>query len=1456
MTYRNLFNPAKGYEDIRYQFGQKPLSSEWNEEQSIEHNKLFRAFDIYFEPGFIYEGLELVSSTTTTITISNGSAHLDGFGRKFAGQTLDFSMISGDVVPIYAQVYYTEVDQEADVELKHPLQPDLPVARRAKAATLLSVTDPTSGSNPANFLSRVSTQILEYNKITNKLNRTVTNSSRWMNLQNIPGQIKAGQIGKGAIKPEDITVILDGLPLRDALAVRTEDAEGSFIAKGGALIYEDNIISGDNVGVKIRLEAFRAYVVGYQIPVSEDKLFYLDHTNTTAVRNNESKTYQSMVDTYSLSKTPAAVITALDGDVAVIDENVTRGSGNFDNLQNTPVVNATAVTQGMTTYTKDVDWEVVGDQIHWISGSRPTQGTTYQVDYTYRREFVINTDVSLDTDRNSITFIGVTKPVVGSSFQVSYTYYLPRTDILVVDRFATITVLKGTPSDTPQAQPTPDGQLLLGKVEIPPGTQLGNTFLSSNGYVVPSSKSVVYRDLQIIASRMRDHQRRKKTLEDLAFNDSLDAALQYFTTRDATLAKLSVFGDDMYDDRLSDYGRLDQTMIFDSERGLGVNSSTNWIQPQQLDNTSYTNATLLNNNYAILQYTEEVTLSQTKWSDELNLQPYTEIFDARQIVVSNPNLIVGQKFTIKGYNWNFGEDSIEFFVNGQKLTGITIAVGSAGSQSHSVTPAANRNFEVSFTVPANIPIGYRTLSAESYVTGNRAVASLSLQTSAAPLPITNNLVPVYDNRPCNQVRIPPWTDDPNHWREWYNCDTDQWIAYAVKDPVVQTFLVYEDQYITAFDVWFSSKDPYSTMTASLIKTKDGAPDIGRGTLGVATVTPDQIVTNGGPTKFVLDKPVFVAAQETVGIYLESASTGYRVMYAKLGQLDRTMYTENVGDLKTFTSQTGSAIGPMVNVADNLKRDRNTTHRFVTKTFNFTPTTAIDIYAIDAPIYIGPDSTKTLTINQVQTTSDYFGYTVAHGITGALRIQYKTTGTAAAPLVNNGYYYVRALGTATTVLYRTLQDAALDTNRIDLTSVGSGTQTVTVFASALAKWTLTDITAGNAVVWTDNKSILFDVTATNGVFPGAGKFVAKGYESLIQNVQNQFLPSPIALVANHQYQLKVEAVQSADYKFIRDDYPDDGVINAKIYGFPPSVKTYSVITRNTVTDGILFCSPDKMNWFGQPDSDLRFRVYRANFTGHLTTTLTMKQLKDGAGGGEIELDDTFTHFTPFIYGFKPHNTNIALEYSLDGGGTWKLAEPYLFRIGASNNNEDQDRETWAFFNFGFFSQQRFEERQIDPQHFPINPNLRVSTAALSDRIKFRITMSTNNILTSPLLDITNMGIRFEKWGLTTRYYSRTLELDTDGNTASAYFWANIPSGVTFEAAFTTDGDASTPTYLTKTSADATRIVDSANNIIEYKFNYSLSGQSDKRHPKFRVTYTTNNRFNQPLQHRAGFNVFPA
>lgn len=78
---------------------------------------------------------------------------------------------------------------------------------------------------------------------------------------------------------------------------------------------------------------------------------------------------------------------------------------------------------------------------------------------------------------------------------------------------------------------------------------------------------------------------------------------------------------------------------------------------------------------------------------------------------------------------------------------------------------------------------------------------------------------------------------------------------------------------------------------------------------------------------------------------------------------------------------------------------------------------------------------------VNTTTDVLTTSTAHGYATGDAVNVTTTTTLPAPLAATTYYYARNTGSTTLTLHPTATDATNNTNRVDITTAGSGTHTI-------------------------------------------------------------------------------------------------------------------------------------------------------------------------------------------------------------------------------------------------------------------------------------------------------------------------------------------------------------------------------------------------------------------------------
>lgn len=172
-------------------------------------------------------------------------------------------------------------------------------------------------------------------------------------------------------------------------------------------------------------------------------------------------------------------------------ENLTKGTADGqDNLAHGDIIAETVVvTKGATTYQQTTDYLVVaakgattGGKINWSPGGvEPSPSDSYTVSYSYwahSTEGDYTAYNSYDTliyapDRNSIDFSPVgddpyaTAPY--NTFSIGYDYFVPRRDVVVIDKDGIIAVIQGAPKFfDPKPPLIPANTLGLHELRYPP----------------------------------------------------------------------------------------------------------------------------------------------------------------------------------------------------------------------------------------------------------------------------------------------------------------------------------------------------------------------------------------------------------------------------------------------------------------------------------------------------------------------------------------------------------------------------------------------------------------------------------------------------------------------------------------------------------------------------------------------------------------------------------------------------------------------------------------------------------------------------------------------------------------------------------------------------------------------------------------------------------------------------
>jgi hypothetical protein len=230
-----------------------------------------------------------------------------------------------------------------------------------------------------------------------------------------------------------------------------------------------------------------------------------------------------------------------------------------------------------------------------------------------------------DTPQASQVFVyeasGLRVPAAASQLTFDYTYFLPRRDVVVVDKSRNFSIIQGTPSQTPRTPTAPDDTMALATLYIAPFPSLAP----------PYAQLLDRKDLSCTATKrshirqtMRDLQVLKSRVVNLEYYASLNAleknALDFVILDENGLDRFKngIFVDTFRDHTLGATYDLDYKIVVDP-----VEKS---IRPQyKMDSLPYavsanSSGTMITGDLAHLEYTANTLLTQARVSTTRNIE--------------------------------------------------------------------------------------------------------------------------------------------------------------------------------------------------------------------------------------------------------------------------------------------------------------------------------------------------------------------------------------------------------------------------------------------------------------------------------------------------------------------------------------------------------------------------------------------------------------------------------------------------------------------------------------------------------------------------------------------------------------------------------------------------------------------------------------------------------------------
>lgn len=467
--YYNLFDSTKGYTELLFRAGKVLQSKELNELQSILKEQIKNVGDTILTDGDIIEGCQLlISDDRRTVSLTPGKIYLEGNVRSIP--TLTSLAISGTgIETIGAKLSSVVISPDDDATLN----------------------DVATGYD--NYNQDGAFRLKETISI-------VLNDSEATTIYTLKDGEKLSETAS-----QDLTQ-LD--KINNTLARRTFDESGNYKVENLHMSHK----SYDDNYIYIEVNSGRAYIEGYEVNLEANTAVRLDRPTEVKKIEIEPKTYETGTLKYLLSNPYVKAITKVSASVEVT-ENRVRGSieGGIDYLSKENVLQIVSISQGTTTFTKGVDYQLYSNGVDWlIEGNEPAEGSTYTVTYRYNKQLLPDVDYTLERDGidGYLKFLdGGDKPVNDAQVNVDYEFYLYRYDVISLDRYGTLMVTKGQPD-------------IYRTVTLPPVNSVNNLVLGSV-LLVPEANYGIITENKTQAIKMLELYTILQRISDLEYNQAI-----------------------------------------------------------------------------------------------------------------------------------------------------------------------------------------------------------------------------------------------------------------------------------------------------------------------------------------------------------------------------------------------------------------------------------------------------------------------------------------------------------------------------------------------------------------------------------------------------------------------------------------------------------------------------------------------------------------------------------------------------------------------------------------------------------------------------------------------------------------------------------------------------------------------------------------------------------------------
>lgn len=896
--YHDRFDPTKNRTKVLYRPDRPLQQSELNEMQSIAEYSLRQLGDRMFSDGAMQTGMSFsVDAAAKTITVEDGLVYLAGKVRSFKRQTIAFTGTGTERVGV-------KLTQKI---IDHNLDPNL--------------LDQTQGVDSS------------LSEGADRLEETV---SLTMNDDSAPTlyEFVDGDLFIDPDRPE-FTMI------NELLAQRTFEESGSYQVDGFKMWAEKSAVDGK---VDLIIDRGTAYVQGYRIHKPTSTRIRLNkslafkevvqetHSYSTATRKNKigSSSVKEVKQVIARTQSPAGGVSvskgAKDGRDGIPSQYMSID-------RNTTTIWTTS-PEAIFTYGKD--YTIVEDSgvqyVDWntgLNGTEPAPGTSYRISFEYDRIMQVNVDFKVTSTAQAtgspgwdthIDFNGMTglKPKDGGTIRVSYEYYLARADVITLNSSGVFTVIEGQADRTSVASaPVHEDPLTL---------KIGNIFVYPNSDVAEATNNGVVR------LRMEDIQKIKSRLENVEYNQAIQALENSSIVTDDPLALRGVFADGFVDFSRMD-GNLSSVALSFEDASITLMTDVpadKMKAPQFLVNDS---TAKMWGRIVTAPYVEKKEISQPLATEAMNVNPYA-VYNKLGVLKLTPsvdNWIENSKVTVENEDqmtvkidrwWRHNRKTtkhadLKWLVNELDLDGnqqwdmgLSLSQDKLQGRTGTLTDVSTtvresaieyiREKEISFTATNLQPMSnnlYLTFDGVrvavtptgTTVAGSEAGSIRSDSTGKAtgkfkiPKNIRTGVREVVLQNGTNNA-IATYTAQGT-MKTTEEVITKTRVTVNLYDPLAQSFVFPQDRVVTSFDLFFASKSTTDQVIVQVRGLSEGGfPN--QTIYAERLLTPAMIKTsaNGSvATKVALDDPLMCTAGQSYCIVIITDSNDYTMWVSTLGQ---------------------------------------------------------------------------------------------------------------------------------------------------------------------------------------------------------------------------------------------------------------------------------------------------------------------------------------------------------------------------------------------------------------------------------------------------------------------------------------------------------------------------------------------------------------------------------------------